>query len=241
MAAWLNRLLERHPQYDSDGVLDLRAQFLKGCGDASAASVAGDAGVLITEREEATRVLFELRQSYFEHGAEETADALERLDLAKLPDLRSSAERLILDERLRGCYLDVAADSSVDTELRRLLVDNVVLSWRERRRQLADFLTVRQLGAKASPAQRRRARKGAKRVSKHYPELEVLHGWWLRDVARLPGWNPLRSLFRAIRGWLLHFVALFALMLTMVFLFAGSLISHQVFLQLFQLFHGTAS
>ncbi len=244
VAAWLDRLLERHPQYDADGVLDLRTQFLQDRGDGLSDPSSGSEGegpARITDREEATRILRELRESYFEQGPGGIAAALKWLDLGKLPDLRSAAERLMLDEGLRDSYVQMNDDGGIDAELRRLLAGNVVLPWRERRRLLADFLTARQLGAKASPALRHKARKGAKRVAKQYPELDGLHGWWLRDVARLPRWNPLRGLFRAIRGWALNYLALLWLMMTFVFLFAGGALGHRVFLSLFQRFSGGPS
>ena len=246
VAAWLDRLLERHPQYDSDGVLDLRAQFLRERGGASAerhsrAGGSADDAVRVKDRSEATLALQELRRTYFEREPGEMAEELGRLDLAKLPDLRSLAERLMLDEGLRASYLRMREDHGVDAELRQLLADNVVLPWRERRQQLAAFLTARQLGAKSRPGLRRKARVGAKRVSKHYPELEELHGWWLRDVARLPRWNPLRGLFRIVRGWALNYLALIWLMMTFVFLFGGGAIGHRFFLRLFQELGGGAS
>ncbi len=235
VAAWLNRLLERHPQYDADGVLDLRAQFVRPRGAARGESAIEDEGAgRGTARPEATAILRELRESFYDCAPGSISAELERLELSKLPDLRSTAERLALDEELRTSYLEIGADRGVDAELRRLLVNNVVLPWRERRRELADFLTARKVGAKATPRLRRKARNGAKRVSKLYPELDGLHGWWLRDVARLPRWNPLGGLFRVFRGWALNYLALLWLMFTFLMLFAGGAVGHRFFLRLFE-------
>jgi hypothetical protein len=235
VAAWLNQLLERHPQYDADGVLELRALFLSQLGRAPSSRVldrneASRAGG--TARPEAALVLRELRESFMEREVGEISTELARLELGKLPDLRSAAQRLILDDELRASYDAIAQDRSIDAEMRRLLAGNVVLPWRERRRELAEFLTARQLGPKSGPKLRSKARKSAKHVSKHYPELDDLYGWWLRDVARLPRWNPLRRLFRAVRGWALNYLALLWLMATFVVLFAGGGIGHGIFLQL---------
>lgn len=232
VAAWLDRVLQRHPQYDADGVLDLRSRFLlqQEGSDTGRDWPTAEGSERVTSRPEATAVLRELRESFFRCEPGAIPRELQRLDLAKLPDLRASAERLALDEELRSSYALLEADRKVGTELRRLLVGNVVLPWRERRRELAEFLTARQLGAKSHHGVRRKARKGAKRVSKHYPALEGLHGWWLREVARLPRWNPLRGIFRAIRGWALNYLALIWLMFTFLMLFAGGTVGHRIFL-----------
>ena len=232
VAAWIDRVLERHPQHDSDAVLDLRGQ-----------SVAEqDEGSRITERHEAARILTGLRKSFFDIEPGTIEKELARLELSRLPDLRASADRLTLDEQLRSTYAAMSDDRKVDAEMRRLLVNNVVLPWRERRRELADFLTARQVGTKSSPNLRNKARSGVKRVAKHYSELEGLHAWWLQDVVRLPRWNPFGGILRLIRGWALNYVALISMMMMFLLLFAGGALGHRFFLTLFgRLFEGPGS
>lgn len=238
MAAWLDRVLQLHPEYDADGVLDQRSRFLAERGALGAEQTCStlEDAERVTGRPEATDMLRELRESFFDSEPGTIPRELQRLDLAKLPDLRAPAERLTLDEGLRSSYLALDADGNVGAELRRLLAGNVVLPWRERRRELAEFLTARQLGAKSHHGLRRKARKDAKRVSKQYPALESLHGWWLRDVARLPRWNPLRGPFRVVRRWALNYVALIWMLLSFLFLLVGGAMGHRLFLSLYERF-----
>lgn len=231
VAAWLDRLLTRHPRFDSDGVLELRANFLR---DRGMVQQDRSEKLQIRTRAEAAQTLRDLRESFFERGPKDFEGQLERLDLTRLPDLRASAERLRLDEALRDSYAAMQGDSKIDPKIVRLLVDNVVLPWRERRRELADFLTERQVSARTSPRLTRRARNGAKRVSNHYAELESLHGWWLREMAHLPRWNPLLGLLLVLRSWALNYALFFILLLCLLVLFTGGAVAHGFLLQLIQ-------